>query len=410
MDKTNDPRRNTLARGPTARLCFALLPAVAALCCNFGPAWSPDGTEVAFMVPIASAEGEEAFELARYSLESEEVSPIRIGTTYRYVRPVWHPDGRLFALAAARIEREDGEQSNRFDVIELFEDREPRLVAELGEREAKDDLLPSAFFHNGLLFCPIGFGLESDGDDSLSLFSVDVETGEVTRPLGNGFQGVLFKGPAGLFYLGKADEAGDGDSSRDAFVLGSVSGGPGEPLRFVERTRVEGEIGGMSICSVGRRHLALVLKVPAERVEGEGEGDGGEAHGEEDGTRVRYEVRVFDLEGEEKARVVLPGVKQTLGAFALGHEDRYLWASAIEGDEISRVDWRTGRIDRYQVGAWAGDDNAVCGGLSVSPRDPIVAIQLFPKDDDEGAELPADLLLVDESAEPKAAVRVKAPR
>lgn len=484
--------RETSVR-PMIRLGALAAALAAVICCNIGPAWSPDGKSVIFSYPIA----EDVMGLARYELETEEVTSFAISEGYSCIRAAFGDDGTLYAIAQrselanesgsegdlsggsssggsssggapSRAESpkdpvdDDEEEPPTVEYLDYlrFDGDEPRVLATMrGENGTL--LFGAVFVHEGRIWSWLGAEAPRDDSDTteLRVVCVDVETGEKTFPFGESSERLIapILGPAGLFYVETIDLPVD--PSRPPSDSEDEDPKPPKELRF-GRAVPNGEGGydfdvwwtghsergdgfGASIpVVVGDERVILLLQAsdiangdpsddpsddtsddPSDDASDDtnaaagdaGNHDAGDGHvGSEDvepdpdAADERPWAVVFDRNGTELNRVRVSS-GQGMSAYALSKSGAWLWSNGDQGEYLERVHLESGRLERFALSDYGIKGNAIAFGMSGSPTEQKIAVQVFPREEEDFDSVPG-LLIFDESVDSPTAKVIDPPR
>jgi dipeptidyl aminopeptidase/acylaminoacyl peptidase len=145
---------------------------------DYGPAWSPDGSVIAFVsnrTDEPDANYNTDIWLAKPDVPYEEQHPVRVTSNPGSDDgPVWHPDGeRLAYITTTQPEIPNGYLQTKLAIIRVGE-TEPLVLAESLDRKVYD---PQFAPDGGSVYVL----LEDDG--MVNLAAVSVEDGSVSRPI-----------------------------------------------------------------------------------------------------------------------------------------------------------------------------------------------------------------------------------
>lgn len=371
------------------RLLAAAAAVGALLCCNLGPAWSPDGKALVFQFQRA----DKTSCLARFELESDKSAVVLAEPDWKLFSPTFAPDGELYSLAM-RGEKETSEVV----VLHVGRDGKSKTLASLGTKgDDKSSSIAAPFFaHAGHLWVcapPPGAPKPEGGEGwRFTGLWVDPASGAITAPFPADRTIMPFGGAAGIFYV---EPLRDADHKEAAIAVGRIElGADGKPS-LAERMRMPGITTNEAQLVVGAHTLALLFRERTAKEEEPGEG------------KQKAWALFADVSGKELRRVELPD-DDGGGPAAFGKDDERFWI-ATEKKKLLRIAVKDGTITPFDVDALAGvADGLSVAGLALAPKGSQLAIQLMP-DDKAPGERP-DLLLIDEAADSLKAKKVTAPR
>lgn len=370
-------------RAAWIRLAAVACALAAFVCCNIGPAWSPDGKSVVFAYPV----DDERMGLARCDLETGEVTALANVAPGSLMRATYGPDGVLYALRVVDVPAEhegegagedgvenDGEDEDEDRVVEVVrvDGDAARVLATFPDGSA--DLLPMAplFVADGHVWTWVPQIDEEDStgsdehvvgddDDSVLVVCVDVETGAIRYPFGALSRFLLAGGPGGLYYL---EAPGDDEGPMDFGRVSRAEDGVYE--REVLRRFGPGvRPAAMQPIVVGRESVVVIVGHEADEEDAEpgaghseagrsdadrSEADRSEDDPSEDGDDDRTEAVHMALDGSVLGVFPTPAGK-VVGGFAMTADERWLCSTVRDGAAMARMSLADGRVESFPLEA-----------------------------------------------------------